>query len=127
MDLKKEVTELKKEVSRLSAIRDSYIVELSKRPIEIKASAEIIDPSLHPKLTTEIQRKLDQKERFYCKVLISNENLWVLPIGTLDGDEFEKGEIFLAIIDNEPLNEDLNFNDLIQFQSCDVVEMSDNS
>ena len=127
MDLKTEVKELKKEVSRLSEERDNYRNELLTRPVQIKAKAEIIDPSLHPKLTNKIQAKLENKERFYCKLIIDNERLWVVPIGTLDGDEFEKGEIFLAIIDNEPISDKINFNDLVQFQSCDVVEMSDNS
>ena len=127
MDLKTEVKELKKEVSRLSEERDNYRNELLTRPVQIKQKAEITDPSLHPKLTNKIQAKLENKERFYCKVIIDNERLWVVPIGTLDGDEFEKGEIFLAIIDNDPISDKINFNDLVQFQSCDVVEMSDNS
>jgi len=127
MNLETQVKELKKEISRLSKERDDYKDALNKRPFEIKAKAEIIDVNNHPKLTKLIQDKLINNERFLVKVLIENERLWILPFGFADyknelflGSD-EIGEIFVGLLDNNPINENLNFNDMVQFQSCDVI------
>ena len=102
--------------------------KLSKRPFEIKASASIFDSRNHPQITGLIIQKLKDKERFVCKVQIENENLWVLPIGYNDScnanfDCEEQGQIFVSVLDNEPISEKLKFNDLVTFQSCDVIEI----
>ena len=121
--------DLKKEVSRLSAERDNLLNKLNERPFKIKAKAELVNANNHPELTKLIQNKLLNKERFLAKVLIGSERLWVLPIGFADynNELFENeevGEIFVGVLDNEPINENLSFNDMIQFQSSDVFVIS---
>jgi hypothetical protein len=102
--------------------------ELSKRPFEVKASAESVNTDNHPKLTNEIKEKLKNKERFAAKVLIEGERIWCIVIGRSDShnanfDDSEEGEIFVGVLDNEPISDKLKFNDLIEFQSCDVFEI----
>ena len=98
--------------------------ELDKRPFEIKASAEIMYPSHHPKLTKALIAKFKNKERFFAQVLIEGEKLWCIAIGIIDSyDDGEEGEIFAGILDDAPKNNKLKYNDLIQFQSCDVIDI----
>ena len=102
--------------------------EIRKRPFEVKASAEVVDTNNHPKLTNIIKDKLNNKERFLAKILIDGERLWCTVIGRSDShnanfDDSEDGEIFVGVLDNEPISDKLKFNDLIGFQSCDVFEI----
>lgn len=103
--------------------------ELRKRPFEIKTSAETVNTDNHPELTNEIKEKLNNKQRFLVKILIEGERLWCTVIGRSDShnsnfDDSEDGEIFVGVLDNEPINDKLKFNDLVEFQSCDVLELS---
>lgn len=128
MNLETEVKELKKEVSRLSTERDGYMTELGKRPFEVKSSAEIVDTNNHPSLTNTITEALNKKERILAKVRIEGERLWCIVIGRSDShnanfDDSEEGQIFVGVLSNEPINDKLSFNDLIEFQSCDVFEV----
>ena len=102
--------------------------ELAKRPFEIKGNAEVIDTSLHPKLTDRLQELLKSNTRFYVKILINSERFWVIPIGRSDShnanfDNSEEGQIFVGVVDNQLLNDKIKFNDLVEFQSCDVLDI----
>jgi hypothetical protein len=102
--------------------------ELRNRPFEIKAKGEIVNMENHPKLTNLIIKKLKNNERFYAKVRIKGERIWCIVIGRDDShnanfDNSEEGQIFVGVIDNEPISDNLKFNDLIKFQSCDVFDL----
>ena len=108
-----------------------YEKELLKRPFKIMAMGETVNTDNHPKLTNEITEKLNKKQRFVAKILINNERSWCMVIGRSDShnanfDKSEEGQIFVGVLDNEPVNnEKLHFNDLVEFQSCDVFEIQD--
>lgn len=102
--------------------------ELRKRPFEVKASAETVSTNNHPSLTNTITEALNNKERILAKVRIEGERLWCIVIGRSDShnanfDDSEEGQIFVGVLSNEPINDNLSFNDLIEFQSCDVFEI----
>lgn len=102
--------------------------ELKKRPFEIKASGETVDTANHPELTNLITEKLKNNERFNAKVRIKGERIWCIVIGRADShnanfDDSEEGQIFVGVLNNKPVNDDLKFNDLIEFQSSDVFEL----
>lgn len=102
--------------------------ELRKRPFEIKAVANRVNPSNHPELTNTIISKIKNKERFYAKIRIEGERLWCIVIGRIDShnanfDDKEEGQIFAGILDSHPVNEKISFNDLVEFQSSDVYEI----
>ena len=64
----------------------------------------------HPSITNKIKDKLKNKERFLAKVLIEGERLWCIVIGRSDShnanfDDSEEGEVFVGILDNEPLSD----------------------
>ena len=92
---------------------------LDKRPIQIKAIAETVSVSNHPKMTKIISELIKNNKRFYVKIRLQGERLWVIPVA-------ENEQIFYAILDSDPINDDLHFNDLISFQSCDVFEIYKN-
>ncbi|MBE7653252.1 hypothetical protein J2Q11_10975 [Tenacibaculum finnmarkense genomovar finnmarkense] len=88
--------------------------EYLKRPLEIKASAESVAKSKKENRDI-INSFLNKKTRFLAKVLIDKERLWCIVIGRYDSNnanfnDTEEGEIFLGILDNEPLSEKLKFN-----------------
>jgi len=103
---------------------------LLERPFKIMANAELFDTEQHPQLTNLITDKLKNKDRFLVKVSIENERLWCIVIGRSDShnanfNDSEEGQIFVGILDNDPINEKLSFNDMVEFQSCDVIEITD--
>lgn len=102
--------------------------ELRKRPFAIKGRAQTVDVDNHPYLTKTMQDLLNNDKRFHAKIKINDEFLWCICIGRIDShnDNFgneEEGQIFAGIIDQVPKNNKLKFNDLIEFQSCDVKEV----
>ena len=122
------MTGLERELNAKIAECNRLHEELRKRPFEVKASGEIVDTGNHPELTNLITEKLKNNERFYAKVRIGGERIWCVVVGRIDShnanfDDSEEGQIFAGILDNTPVNENLKFNDLIEFQSCDVFEL----
>ena len=129
-------TELKEKIEECERL----YAKLAKRPFKIKASACIVDVNNHPKLTNLLIKKLKNKERVYAKVSFEGERIWCILIGRADSYNAnfskeetnifgelniieEEGEIFVGVIDNVPISDKIKFNDLIQFQSCDVFEV----
>lgn len=108
-----------------------YEQELLERPFKVMAKGETVNTDNHPVLTNKITEKLNKKERFRTKILINGERIWCIVIGRSDShnanfDNSEEGEIFIGVMDDEPINnEKLHFNDLVEFQSCDVFEIQD--
>ena len=99
--------------------------QLMKRPFEIKASGDIVSTGNHPDLTNEMISKLKSNERFHVRIRIGDEKIWVLVIGRVDShnanfDDSEEGQIFAGILNADFEILGLKFNDLVEFQSCDV-------
>lgn len=102
-------------------LHDSLQDVLSKRPFDIKTKADVVNTGNHPKMTNHIKEKLSNKERFLAKVLINGERLWCIVIGM----SYEEGDTFVGVLDNDPVSDELSFNDMIEFQSCDVFELDE--
>jgi Na+-transporting NADH:ubiquinone oxidoreductase subunit NqrA len=119
-----ERDELRGKIEECNELHD----ELRKRPFRIVTKAEVVDTENHPQLTNLITEKLKNNERFCAKVRINGERIWCIVIGRSDShnanfDDSEEGQIFVGIIDNIPFSSDFKFNDLIEFQSCDVFDL----
>lgn len=120
------MNELDRKIEECNSLHE----ELRKRPFEIKASGETVNIENHPKLTNLIIANLHNNKRFYANVSVNGEHIWCIVIGRADShnanfDDSEEGQIFVGVLDNVPVTSDLKFNDLIEFQSCDVVSLKE--
>ena len=125
-----KINKLDKELNAKIVECDNLHNELIKRPFEVKSGAETVNVSQHPLVTNQIQYKLKNNERFGATVTIEGEVLCCIVIGRSDShnanfDNSEEGEIFVGVLDDEPMRSNLKFNDLIEFQSCDVHDIYD--
>ena len=114
--------ELKNKIDELERFRE----ELSKRPFKLKSvDMDFINPKQHPELTNQIIQDLNNGMRGFVTVFIDTHLVELIIIGRSDshnanfGDD-EEGEIFVGVVNKLPKIEGLKFNDLIEFQSCDV-------
>ena len=60
----------------------------------------------------------DNNCRFWVKLRFDGNAFWVMPIKRDD-------QIFYAIVDNDLVSMKLSFNDLVEFQSCDVITIDE--
>ncbi len=89
--------------------------ELSKRPLKVVCSGELVDTSKHPRFTDIIHSLIINNERFKCVVKLKNQKVQVIPV-------LEDEQIFTAVVDQKGVK-GLGFNSLVEFQSCDVYEI----
>lgn len=92
--------------------------ELKNRPLGIKASAEIVDLEYKNYKSTlnRLRELLSKNSSFAVKLVFGGEALWAIVV-----KEYHN-ELFLAVLDNTPVVENLKFRDLVEFTAVDVLE-----
>lgn len=102
--------------------------ELRERPFKVKASANLVDVDNHPVTTKIIQDLLNNNKRFSARINLNGTPVWCIVIGRIDShnanfNDSEEGQIFAGVIDEDICILNVKFNDLVEFQSCDVHEL----
>lgn len=107
--------ELRLKIDECNRLHD----ELLMRPLKVVPTiCDLANANNHPKLTYEIAQLIKSNTRFWCKIAVKGEQFWVMPL-------IKDEQIFTGLVSSNVLSS-IKFNDLIEFQSCDVFEINYN-